>query len=336
MRVAIAGIGVAGSYLASRLKREHEVVGFERMRADRHDSICAWGTCRPKMEELCALSGVDFAKYVTHDGRRMHVEVDGQEKFHIGLDGLCTYDKIGLIRDLVDGCEIRYGAAPTRSDLERDFDVIVDCTGFHRSYLPKIKNDFYLPTYEHKVEYENGVPFDDFYIRPFRGMSGYFWYFPLGKNSAHIGAGDYQKAHVRETGEFMKRHGGKITKTVGRPIRLATPNMCMPYSDGKVVGVGESIGTVFPLLGEGIIPSMVCADIFTRNIGNVPAYEREVREHFEVYAKVFRFVHAKLMGRFSMLRQGLDMLSIYRYMKKNEARFGMDIEMRNLIKVARA
>lgn len=336
VRVAIAGIGVAGSYLASRLKRDHDVVGFERMRADRHDSICAWGTCRAKMEELCALSGVDFAKYVTHDGRRMRVEVDGQEGFQIGLDGLCTYDKIGLIRDLVDGCEVRYGAAPALAGLESEFDVIVDCTGFHRSYLPKIRGDFYLPTYEHRVEYENGAPYDDFYIRPFRGMSGYFWYFPLGKNSAHIGAGDYNRAHVTETKRFMEEHGGRITKTVGRPIRLATPDRCMPYSHGKVVGVGESIGTVFPLLGEGIIPSMVCADIFARNIGDVAAYEREVREHFAIYGKVFRFVHAKLMGRFSMLRQGLDLLSIYRYMKRNEARFGMDIEMRNLAKVARA
>jgi len=28
--------------------------------------------------------------------------------------------------------------------------------------------------------------------------------------------------------------------------------MCKPFYKGKVVGVGESIGTVYPLLGEGI------------------------------------------------------------------------------------
>lgn len=336
MRIAIAGIGVAGSYLASRLKHDHEVVGFERMAAERHDSICAWGTCRTKMDELCAKSGVDFSKYVIHDGKKMHVQIGGGKMFQIGLDGLCTYDKIGLIRDLVDGCEIRHGKAPKRSELEADFDIIVDCTGFHRSYLPKIKNDFFLPTYEYKVEYENGVPFDDFYIQPFPGMSGYFWYFPLGEKTAHIGAGDYNKKHVEMTDAFLKKHGGRIVKTVGRPIRLATPNMCMPYSDGKVVGVGESIGTVFPLLGEGIIPSMECADIFVRNLGNVAEYERQVKEHFAIYAKVFGFVHSKLSGQFNIGRKFLDMIAIYRYMKRNEARFGMDIRMRNLVKVARA
>ena len=79
----------------------------------------------------------------------------------------------------------------------------------------------------------------------------------MGKNLAHIGAGDYNKQHVEETNKFFKKYGGKVTKTVGRPIRLATPNMCKPFYKGKVVGVGESIGTVYPLLGEGIIPSMM-------------------------------------------------------------------------------
>ena len=60
MKIAICGIGVAGSYLISRLKDSHEVVGFERMPEDKHDSICAWGTCKPRMIELCEKSGVDF------------------------------------------------------------------------------------------------------------------------------------------------------------------------------------------------------------------------------------------------------------------------------------
>ncbi len=63
---------------------------------------------------------------------------------------------------------------------------------------------------------------------------------------------------------FLKKHGGKVLKTKGRPIRFATPDRCKPYYSGKVVGVGESIGTVYALLGEGIIPSMQCVDIFSR------------------------------------------------------------------------
>ena len=75
-------------------------------------------------------------------------------------------------------------------------------------------------------------------IKPFDKMTGYFWYFPLGKNLAHIGAGDYKKNHIKATDEFLEKYGGKVIKTVGRPIRLATPNMCRPFYKGKVVGVG--------------------------------------------------------------------------------------------------
>jgi len=39
-------------------------------------------------------------------------------------------------------------------------------------------------------------------------MSGYLWYFPMGKNLAHIGAGDYNKQHVEETNKFFKKYGG--------------------------------------------------------------------------------------------------------------------------------
>lgn len=336
MKIAVCGIGVAGSYLISRLKDKHEVTGFERMPKERHDSICAWGTCKTKMAELCQMSGVNFDDYVIHDGKKMHIQMSGGEEFDIGLHGLCTYDKIGLIRDFAEGAEVRYGRAPKLDELESEFDLILDCTGFHRVYLPKLEKDFFLPTYEYKVRYEGGVPYDDFFIKPFKGMSGYFWYFPLGKNLAHIGAGDYMKKHVEETDKFLKEHGGQVIKTVGRPIRLATPNLCRPFYSGKVVGVGESIGTVYPLLGEGIIPSMVCADILVRNLGNNKAYEKEVLEYFKIYGKVFDFVRNKITHEFSMIRQMRDMLAIFRYMKKNEKRFGMEIHMADLMKVAKA
>jgi len=214
--------------------------------------------------------------------------------------------------------------------------MIVDCTGFHRVYLPKMKEDFFLPTYEYKVEYENGLPYDDFYIEPFPGMSGYFWYFPLGEKWAHIGAGDYNKNHIKATDAFLKKHGGKVLKTKGRPIRLATPDRCKPYYSGKVVGVGESIGTVYALLGEGIIPSMQCVDIFVENMHDFAAYEKAIEKHYKVYAKVFNFVRAKIHKDFNFLKALPDFLAIFRYMKKNEDRFGMDIRIADLLKVAKA
>ena len=167
-------------------------------------------------------------------------------------------------------------------------------------------------------------------------MSGYFWYFPLGDKLAHIGAGDYNKQHIVETDKFFKKYGGKITKTVGRPIRLATPAYCKPFYSGKVVGVGESIGTVFSLLGEGIIPSMICADIFVKNINDWKQYEKEVDEYYAIYNKVYSFVTKKIHHKFNLLKSLANVWKIYRYMKKNEDRFGMEIHMKDLMKVAKA
>ena len=50
MKIAVMGMGVAGSYLMARLKdSEHEVVGFERMIQEKLDSICAWGTIKEEL-----------------------------------------------------------------------------------------------------------------------------------------------------------------------------------------------------------------------------------------------------------------------------------------------
>ena len=53
MKIAVMGMGVAGSYLMARLKdSEHEVVGYERMVEERHDSICAWGTIKKELDAV--------------------------------------------------------------------------------------------------------------------------------------------------------------------------------------------------------------------------------------------------------------------------------------------
>ena len=331
------GMGVAGSYLMARLAdSEHTIVGYERNTEERHDSICAWGTIKPVLDEFCNKVGRNFDDYLIHDGKSMHVKMNNDTKFDIRLHGLCTYDKLGLIKNFIKDADVRYGKSPHLAELEKEYDIIVDCTGFHRVYLPKLEEDFFLPTYEYKVEYENGVPYDDFYIEPFPGMSGYFWYFPLGERWAHIGAGDYRKNHIKATDAFLKKHGGKVIATKGRPIRLATPNRCKPFYSGKVVGVGESIGTVYALLGEGIIPSMQCVELFLENMNDFAAYERAVDKHYKVYGKVFNFVRSKIHKDFNLIRSLPDFMAIFRYMKKHEERFGMDIKMADLIKVAKA
>jgi flavin-dependent dehydrogenase len=338
LKIAVVGIGVAGAYLMNRLSDDHDhrVIGFERMPQDQHDAVCAWATCENVMEGLAGKCGLDFEEYVLHDGKHMRVDLGLKGRIDLKLKGMVSYDKLRLIQNMVKGTEIRFGRAPRKEELEHDFDMIVDATGFHRNYLPRIADEMWIPCVQYKVRYPLGKePFDDFYLRSFPSMSGYFWYFPLGNGYAHVGAGDFLKKHNHFVSEFLNNHECEVIKKVGRPVRLTPPSECEPFTDGrKSVGVGESIGTVFPLLGEGIIPSTWCAELFINNIYDLKAYRDAVIDRFRVYALAFKFVKLKIAGRFNMAKHGMEMLKIYRHMKSEEERYGMKVSMGDMLKLS--
>jgi flavin-dependent dehydrogenase len=117
---------------------------------------------------------------------------------------------------------------------------------------------------------------------------------------------------------------------------LTPPENCEPFTDGrKSVGAGESIGTVYPLLGEGIIPSTWCAELLVQNVHDMSAYRHAVLEKFKIYSLVFKFIKLKITGRFNMIKHGTDMLKLYRHMKSEEDRYGMDVNISDMLKVSR-
>lgn len=336
MKIAVAGIGVAGAYLMNRLSDMHDVhvIGFERMPQDQHDAVCAWATSENVMAGLAKNCGLNFDDYVLHDGRHMKVDL-GAGSVDLKLKGMVSYDKLKLIQDMIKGTEIKFGRAPRKEELEPDFDLIIDATGFHRNYLPRLQEELWIPCVQYKVRCQPGrEPYDDFYLKTFPAMTGYFWYFPLGNGYAHVGAGDFAKGHNQLVDEFLGRHDCEIIKKVGRPVRISPPANCEPFTDGrKSVGVGESIGTVFALLGEGIIPSTWCADLFVQNMHDLSAYRDAVISKFRVYSLFYKFVQLKMQGRFSVVRHAADMLRIYLHMKRNEDRYGMAVSMADMLKV---
>lgn len=339
MRIAVVGIGVAGAYLMNRLSDEHDVnvVGFERMPKDQHDAVCAWATCENVMSGLVKNCGLNFDDYILHDGKHMRVDFGNDGGVDIKLRGMVSYDKLRLIQEMVEGTEVRFGRAPRKDELEPDFDLIIDSTGFHRNYLPRLENEMWIPCVQYKVKYPLGKePFDDFYLRSFPSMSGYFWYFPLGNGYAHIGAGDFLKSHNGFVDGFLNKHECEVIKKVGRPVRLTPPASCEPFSDGrKSIGVGESVGTVYPLLGEGIIPSTWCAELFVKNMHDMQEYRRDVIKKFRIYSLVFKFIQLKMSGKFSMAKHAIDMVKIYRHMKSEQDRYGMEVKMADMLKVSR-
>jgi flavin-dependent dehydrogenase len=326
-------LGVAGSYLLNRLDGEHDVTGYEMQREGEFNAVCAWGTSRTELSKIMQPLGVDFEKYVLFNGKEMVVDLGNGKSRHVTLKGLVTYDKHQLELDLTKGKKAKFGVKATPTLLKNEgYDRIIDCTGLHRSFLPKVKEDMWIPCVEYKMLYKDSagnskLPFDDFYIRPFAGLSGYLWIFPLEDGCAYVGAGDYNKQQNVALDEFNKSNPGTVLKKIGRPIRISPPKYCEPFYLGNVVGCGESIGTVFPLLGEGIIPSLQCADLLCQNFDDLPAYREAVLNKFDYFNYVYDIIKLKLDKKFNMVRHLPLMLKTYTAMKKMEDRFGLEVRM---------
>jgi flavin-dependent dehydrogenase len=308
----------------------HEVTGYEMQKEGEFQAVCAWGTSKNELSKIMKPLGIDFEKYVLFNGKEMVVDL-GPDKNprNIPLIGLVTYDKHQLELDLTKGKNAKFGIKATPTLLKDEgYDMIIDCTGLYRSFLPKVMEDLWIPCVEYKVSYETGEPsHNDFYIKPFEGLAGYLWSFPLEKGSAFVGAGDYKKRHNEALKEFSEHSPGKIVKKIGRPIRISPPKYCEPFYLGNVVGCGESIGTVFPLLGEGIIPSLQCAELLCKNLGDLPNYRKDVLQKFEFFNYVYDLIKLKFEGKFSMVRHFPLMLKTYNAMKKMEDRFGLEVRL---------
>ncbi|MGN6614738.1 MAG: NAD(P)/FAD-dependent oxidoreductase, partial [Candidatus Nitrosocosmicus sp.] len=158
-----------------------------------------------------------------------------------------------------------------------------------------------------------------------------------------VGAGDIDKNYYGVKEFFSNHPNAKIIKKIGRPIRLSPPFLMEPFYNNNVIGVGESIGTVFPMLGEGIIPSLLCCEIFLDVLNknkdsndefDKEEYRKRVLKKFQYYYDVYRIIRLKMDGKLSTIKHFNLLLSMYKNMKKEEKRFGFEInfeKMRRLV-----
>jgi flavin-dependent dehydrogenase len=336
MRIAIVGAGVSGSYLACMIsKMGHEIEVYETNVEGAHWPICAWGGSKNMLEKFSQQAGLEFNEYINHTGRTLRIDLPGNKVEYLELKGLVTYDKRKWESDLLRGVRVSYGRkCNLESQLLSEYDLVIDCTGFHRTLLPKSEEDFIIPAYEYLVE--NLKDIEDFYVIGYKGARGYFWCFPLSKGEAFVGAGDLDRRYYGIS-EFLARHPEcNIKKKIGRPIRLAPPRRMQPFYWNNVVGVGESIGCVFPMLGEGIIPSLICCDIFLReltgsnNLGkgfDFKHYSSSVLKRFGYYDDVYRIIRLKMASSLNVIRHFKLMMNMYQNMKREEDRFGFEVSL---------
>jgi flavin-dependent dehydrogenase len=290
MNIAIAGSGITGGYLAKLL--EQKGISPDVYDGMKHDTrcrcrSCGWGVSRGIGTYLADV-GIDFNEYLLEPMSSMNF--DGL----VAKTPLCTIDKPRLIRDFTQGTRLkRQNLGPEKAD---EYDVVVDATGIARAFLPPCKSDLTLPTLQHRVVVEShgserleaGV-----YGNRIPGL-GYLWIFPLGNNHYHIGIGGIGLVRLDSLlDRFYQDSSGRFSFTTlcscDGSVRVASPCYSTPFyfrktrKDGTsqvIVGVGESIGTVAPFTGEGIVHSLDCAGILADFWPDFERYTKSVLARF--------------------------------------------------------
>lgn len=341
MNIAVVGAGVAGCYLGKMLQdKGHKVRVFESSQMDSHWPVCAWGASKNMLEVFSDKAGLNFDEYILHKGKilKMYLPQDNIE--YLDLKGLVTYDKRKWENDLLRGIEVSYGTRFTLDSFPTsDFDYVLDCTGYHRSLLPRSKHDFVIPAYEYLVE--NVRDLDEFYVIGYKGARGYFWYFPLDGKRGYVGAGDIDRKYLGINEFFQNNPSARIIRKIGRPIRLAPPINMKPFFLKNIIGVGESIGCVFPMLGEGIIPSLICSDIFLEvldegNKFDYNGYTNRILKKFAYYHDVYKIVRLKMSGSLNTIKHFKLLMRMYTNMKRDEQRFGFEVSFDKMTRLIRA
>ena len=290
MKVAIAGAGIAGGYLAALLARDGlDPNVFDPMAHGTRCGCrsCGWGAPAGIAPYLDAI-GLNSGEYVLETMPSMNF--DGL----VAHTPLLTVDKPRLVRDLTRDVAVTRQALG--SEEAGEYDAVVDATGIARALLPPCRSDLTLPTLQHRVTveprgderfaagvYGNDVP----------GL-GYLWVFPLGGDEYHVGVGGIGLASPENLMErFYREMSGKFafSRICGcrGAVRVASPFYSGPlYTESRrrdgapalVVGVGEAIGTVTPFTGEGIVPSLECARILAARLSDPAGYARAVLSRF--------------------------------------------------------
>ncbi|NTV33763.1 MAG: hypothetical protein HGA50_10785, partial [Deltaproteobacteria bacterium] len=171
------------------------------------------------------------------------------------------------------------------------------------------------------------------------GGVGYAWIFPLSRFGYHIGCGSLEgdpKAYLASLG-WIENRGKAPSKKVlcacsGR-VRLTGPCASQPFVAGDtsqgVWGVGESIGCVAPLAGDGVVSGMKSVQLLLLNWENPRAYTKSILKEFQ-WMETERQVIDKLLTK-----GGLGIKDAW-VLKKNSRRMGMKVGVKEALLLLRA
>lgn len=316
--IQIYGLGVAGSYLFRRLKNEGiEVDAYDPKRSSYY-LPCGYATNENLLTEYLSRVGLDASDYILSRARSVSFAGNNFSEIKFNSRGMCTIDKKRLEEDLTGGYP-----AGRPFNLENAF-IRVDATGISRALLGKHSNDYTMYAKEYLTP---SATHDDFYFYFFKRGHGYFWEFPLG-DKFHVGAGSDS---IDMIDERLSSYEKEIQ--TGRRIRL-TP-LFDSVGNGNIIGIGEAVGTVSPISGEGIIPSIKSAEMLFQSIKNNSDVENIRDEYRSSLVKQFGYYRKlrSIVGKIQAGEKfGLSDMSAARAAKKDLEMFGVDFRLSKVIR----
>lgn len=290
MDILIVGAGVSGSYLGRELHShtDHNVSVVDSRSKEKAGMDCAWGI--PQDSLFISLLGTELVPddYILH--RSSQVTFGGVQ---IKLDDLTTFHKHRWILDMLEPISVEWKTKGREKHLP-SYDLVIDATGPARALLPDIPEDqeWKVPCYQERVTWNTEPPFEDFYAEP-KG-AGYLWFFPLGPEEAWVGCGSHTHDQVKAVEEFNEEHGLETKFRTGGVVRGLPPSKSEPFfhiSGTMILGVGESIGAISPLTGEGNSFSFETALILAKTLKKANNPEdvslREIAECYRILGEEY-------------------------------------------------
>ncbi len=280
---------MAGAYLYRLMMDEgiESVVLFDQKKTNRcGQKPCAWGVAPvTEYRRLVGKVAEPTAYELNHSD---HIIIDG---VRMKADML-TIDKARLISDMVGGDEVRHDRP-----VEAEFDRVIDATGVSRAFLEPARGpEVIADCIQYRIwnESELGMWFKT------SGL-GYEWCFPLGNNEYHLGFGNLT-ARVRNY-RPVETEGPPISLSQIRcrctsRVRLSSPFHSQPFvSRGKVIGIGESIGTVGPLGADGNLYAMQSAEMLLEHWDDLEGYPDAILKRFDWMRKERKVLDKLVAGR---------------------------------------
>lgn len=257
--ILIVGAGVAGSYLAALLRQDgkEDYLVYDRNPSWR-GHLCAWGCFYSLLRDKLKPLGLNVDDYILC--RADTLVLNG---VRIKLRNEASLDKPKLLNDL----------CPESHVIKKEFSfsdealaslhpnhLVVNATG-----IPFGKH-YRIHTKEYKLRI-HGLEPNTAYVNIDLNYVGYGWMFPLDEDGRdwHLGAGCVNADPEVLIRNIARRYRARPIPNHGcyceRDIRIINPGDCM-LGENFAISIGEAAGAVYPISGEGIVPSMESAEVF--------------------------------------------------------------------------